>query len=295
MLVIGAEHTPAVIFLRQQGQQRLQVPGGGALPDHNELTPAQLFQGVLHIRALVVGVDAGGNIGIEVIAPEARRVAVDLLVMGLRGHDLRYGGPVRRDDAGEIHHLRQALNPGMLKEAVDIPVVQIGAALVHGGRGNTGGDHKTHIHRKILRSGQHIINAVGAHDVGDLMGIGNHRGGAVGNHRPGKLRRADQAGLQVDMGVDKAGADDPPGHIHLRLPMVAAQAHDQPLGNRDVPGVQLPGEHIHIGGVFQHQVGFLPPRCHIDNPLLFNQLPVDLPGPAFRIGHILHPFNRFLP
>ena len=88
VLVVAAEHAPVGVLGGQQGQQGLQIPGGGALPDHDELAPLQLGDGVGRVGALVVGVDPGGDVGVQVVAGEARGVAVDLLVVGLGGHDL---------------------------------------------------------------------------------------------------------------------------------------------------------------------------------------------------------------
>src|SRR5699024_2680396 len=47
VLVVGAEHAPLGVFVAQQGGQGVQIPGGGALPDHDELAPLQLGDGVV--------------------------------------------------------------------------------------------------------------------------------------------------------------------------------------------------------------------------------------------------------
>jgi hypothetical protein len=64
VLVVAAEHAAVRVLLRQQGQEGLEVPGGGALPDHDELAPLQLGDGVRRVGALVVGVDPGGDVGV---------------------------------------------------------------------------------------------------------------------------------------------------------------------------------------------------------------------------------------
>ena len=96
MLVVGAEHAPLGVLVAQQGHQGLQIPGGGALPDHDELAPLQLGDGVVQVVALMVGVDAGGDVGVEVVAHQVRGVAVDLLVVGLGRHDLFHRSARRR-------------------------------------------------------------------------------------------------------------------------------------------------------------------------------------------------------
>ena len=195
MLVVAAEHAPVGILGREQGQQGLQVPGGGALPDHDELAPLQLGDGVGGVGALVVGVDAGGDVGVEIGVRKAGGVAVDLLVVGLGGHDLLDDHGVRADDAGVVHHLRQTLDTGMVVEGVDGPVVQHRAALVHGGGGDAGGQHEAHVHRQILGGLEHVLDAVGPHDVGDLVGVGDDGGGAVGQDGPDKLLGGDHGAL----------------------------------------------------------------------------------------------------
>ena len=82
------------------------------------------------------------------------------------------------------------------------------------------------------------------------------------------------------MGVDEAGEDNFPGHIHLCLPAVGAHADNQPLRHGDVPLAELVGKHVDIGGVLQNQVGLLPAGGHLHNPQLFVQLAVDPAGIA---------------
>ena len=194
MLVVGAEHAAVVVPGRQQGQQGVQVPGRGALPDHDELPQLELQHRILQIGALVVRVDAGGHIGAEIRLPEAGGVAVNLLVVGLGRHDLLQRHRIGGDDAGVIHHLRQAVDPGMVVERVDGPVIQRCAGLVHGRGGDAGGQHEAHVDGQALGGLQHIVDAVGAHDVGDLMGIGDDRGGAVGS-----TARANSRGLAREL------------------------------------------------------------------------------------------------
>ena len=63
----------------------------------------------------------------EGVAAEAGGVAVDLLVVGLRHHDLLHHLRIAVDSADEVHHLRQALYTGMIVEAVNGAVIEVGA------------------------------------------------------------------------------------------------------------------------------------------------------------------------
>ena len=239
VFVVGAEHAPLGILVAQQGEQRIQVPGGGALPDHDELAPFQLGDGIVQVMALMVGVDAGGDVGVEVVAHQIGGVAVDFLMMGLGRHDLLHTLLVSGNGAYKVHHLRQALDPGMVIEGVNCPVVQHGTGLVQRGGRHTGGQHEPHIHRQTLGGLEHVLNAVGAHDVGDLVGVRHHGGGAVGQHGPDKLLGGHQGALQMDMGIQKTGKDDLSGHIHFLGSAVLAHAYDQPLRHGDVGGAEL--------------------------------------------------------
>ena len=285
VLVIGAEHTAFHILVAQQGDQRFQIAGCGALADHNELAALELCDGVVQVVALVVGVHAGGDVGVQVVAHQVGGVAVDLLVMRLAGHDLLHHLGIAVDGANEVHHLGQTLYTGMVIEAVDSPVVQVGAGLVQRRGRHAGGQHKAHVHGQVLGGLEHILDAIGAHDVGDLVGVGDDGGGAMGQHRLGKLRGTDQGTLQMDVGVHKAGEDDLTAHIYLCIAAVFTHAYDQPLGHGDVAVTQLIGEYIDIGGVFQHQVGLFTAGGHGDDPQLFRQLPVDLAGIALFYCH----------
>ena len=205
VLVVSAEHAAIHILAAQQGDKCLQIAGGGALADHDELAALQLGQSVIQIGALVVGVHAGGYVGVEVVAAEAGGVAVDLLVVRLGGDDLFHYLRVAVHGAHKVHHFRKTLYAGVVIEGVDGAVIQHGAGLVQRRGGHAGGQHEAHVHRQILRGLEHVLDAVGAHDVGDLVGIGDDGGGAVGEDGLGKLRRADQRAFQMDMGIQKAG------------------------------------------------------------------------------------------
>ena len=292
VLVVAAEHAPLGVFVAQQGHQRLQVLGGGTLPDHDELAPLQLGDGVVQVVAFVVGVDAGGDVGVEIVAHQVRRVAVDLLVVGLGGHDLLHRLVVPGDDAHEVHHLRQTLDPGVVVEGVQAAVVQNGAGFVQRRGRHAGGQHEPHVHRQVLRGLEHVFDAVGAHDVGDLVGVRHHGGGAVGQHRLYELLGTDQGALQMDVGVQKARQHDPAGAVLLHLAAVLAHAHDEPFRHGDVGGAELVGEHVDVGGVFQYQIRFLPAGGCVDDAALFQQLPVDLARVTLR--HRTTPSIEFL-
>ena len=173
----------------------------------------------------------------------------------------------------------------MVIEAVDIPVIQIGAAFIQGRGGDAGGNHEQGIHRQVRSGRQHVVDAVCAHDVGDFMGIGDDGGSAVGNHRPGKFAGGDQAGFQMNVGIDEAGADHLAGHIHFFHAIVSTQTHNESFCNGDVAFFQSAGKDIDVGGVLQNQIRFFQTGGHTDDVLFPDQPAVDFTGPCFGVTH----------
>ncbi len=281
MLVVGAEHTAFSVLVTEQGGQGFQIPCGGTVPDHDELSPFQLGNGVLKVVALMVGVDPCGDVGVQVVPLQIRRVTVNFLMMGLGRDDFLNRLVVAGDNAHKVHHFRQPLDPGMVIERIDRPVIQRGSGLVQRRGGHAGGQHKPHVHRKPFRGLEHEFNAVGAHHVGDLMGVGDNGSGSVGQDRPGKLTGRHQRAFQMNMGVQKAGQDNLAAAVVLGLPGVASHSHNQALGYGYVPLTDLVGKHIDIGRVFQYQIRRFPSSRRVDNPPFLLQLPVDFPCIAF--------------
>ena len=86
----------------------------------------------------------------------------------------------------------------------------------------------------------------------------------------------------MNVGIQKTGKNDLAGAVHLRPALIASHAHDQTFRHGNVHGGQFIGEHVDKGGVFQHQIRRLPSGGGRDDPLLFQQLSVDLSSIAFR-------------
>ena len=187
VLVVSAEHTVGVILRREQRKERVKVARGRALTDHDVLPAFELGEGVFHGAALMVGVHAGCDVGVQVVARKSRRVAVDLLVVCLRRDDLFEHLLIGIRHADIVHHLSKTLHAVVLVERVDRAVVEHRAGFIERRRGHAGGEHEAHVDGKILRRLQHILNTVGAHNVGDLVRVGDHGRGAVRNDSVGKF------------------------------------------------------------------------------------------------------------
>ena len=213
-------------------------------------------------------------------------MAIDLLVVRLRGDDLFQHLLVGVRNADVVHHLGKTLNAVVLVEGVNRAVVEHRAGFVERRRRHAGGQHEAHVYGKILGGLQHVFDAVRSHDVCDLVRVGDDGGRSVRNDGVGKLLGGDERTLQVDVRVDKAGQHELAAHVDLdRTLVMLAHACDQPFGHGDVAMTELVAEDVHIRRVLEHEVGLLPSRGHLDDVELLVQLAVDLSCVAFPVCH----------
>ena len=213
-------------------------------------------------------------------------MAIDLLVVRLRGDDLFQHLLVGVRNADVVHHLGKTLNAVVLVEGVDRAVVEHRAGFVERCRGHAGGQHEAHVYGKILGGLQHIFDAVRSHDVCDLVRVGDDGGRSVRNDGVGKLLGGDERTLQVDVRVDKAGQHELAAHVDLECALVMlAHARDEPLGYGNVAVTELIAEYIYIRRILEHKVGLLPAGRHLDDVKLLVQLAVDPACVAFPVCH----------
>ena len=83
----------------------------------------------------------------------------------------------------------------MLVERVDRAVIEHRAGFVERRCGHAGGEHEAHVNGQIFRRLQHILDAVGAHDIGDLVRVGDDGRGAVRNDGVGKFLGGNERAL----------------------------------------------------------------------------------------------------
>ena len=98
-------------------------------------------------------------------------------------------------DADVVHHLGKSLDAVVLVERVDRAVIEHRAGFVERRCGHAGGEHEAHVNGQIFCRLQHILDAVGAHDIGDLVRVGDDGRGAVRNDGVGKLFGGDERAL----------------------------------------------------------------------------------------------------
>ena len=122
----------------------------------------------------MIGAGTGDTVGVQRVAGEEGGMAVDGTT--LEQLQLVQHLPVTCDHGHVVHDLAETDDPLLVHEGLHIAGHQLGAAGLEAGAGDAGGDHKEHGEGGPFRLIQHVLDAVGAADVGDLMGIGDDGG-----------------------------------------------------------------------------------------------------------------------
>ena len=106
MLVVAAEHAGFGRFVKE-GPEFLEIFGRGAFADEDFLAERKFFPGFVDLETLVVGLDAGGDVFLEILAAEAGGVSVDPFAVLLGDLDFFHDLGITMDDPGEVHHFRE--------------------------------------------------------------------------------------------------------------------------------------------------------------------------------------------
>lgn len=260
LAVVGAEHAALRPVAPDHGQQVAQVPRVGRLAEHHPHAQPALLQRLLQRGRLVVGADAGGDVGVEGVAGEAGRVAVD--VLGEPGLELAQLGGVAGDDGGEVHHLGHAQRPPAPEQALQVAPPQPAARRLVGGGGHAGGGHDEDVEVDGIGGVDQPVHAVGAEDVGDLVRVGDDGGRALRDHRLGEPVRGQLRRLDVEMGIDEAGNDVGAGDVAPLPASVGAEPDDGALGDGDVDLEPLAGEDGKHPAPGEDQITGLVPSRH---------------------------------
>lgn len=206
VFVVAAEHAGFGGFVEQR-PEFLEIFGGGPFADENFLSKGELFAGFVDPETFVVGLDSGSDVFFEVVAAEAGGVSVDALAVFFGGLDFLHDFGVTVDDAGEVHHFREVEEGCVAAEFLDGVGSEGGAGGFEVGGGDAGGDAEMDFAGRLRGELLHVADAVETEDVGDLVRVGDGADGAVGDGDAGELRRGEHGALDVDVGVDEAGAE----------------------------------------------------------------------------------------
>ncbi len=142
--VVGAQAAHARRVLVEDFGQRMQVLGHRAFADEHGEALLQLLAAVLGDGRLVVGADARGEIAVEVVAADQRRVPVNVAV--LEGDEFVEHVVAAAEHAGEVHELGQADDLGVAGERNQVGGQQFGAGRLEGRRRHARGELHAQVH-----------------------------------------------------------------------------------------------------------------------------------------------------
>ncbi len=180
LAVVGAEHAPLGAVPLDKRQQVAQVARDRCLAEHDPHAEAPLLERLVESGRLVVRADAGRDVCVESSTGHAGSVAVD--VVGQARAQLRQLRFVTCDDAWKVHHLRDADRAVAAQEALDVARREGPARRLEAGGGHARRGHHEHVEREVRTAVEEPVNAIGAEHVGDLVGVGDHRRGAMTEH-----------------------------------------------------------------------------------------------------------------
>ena len=101
-----------------------------------------------------------------------------------------------------------------------------------------------HVQRERSARGEHVVQPFGAHDVCDLVRIGDYGGGSVRKHGAREFRGGDERAFQVNVRIDKSRKDDRIGHVIFDFAGIFADSGDQALGHGDIAANELVAEYV---------------------------------------------------
>ncbi len=231
LAVVGAEGEAVRAELLDERQERGEVARGGGLADQHPHAGAQALAALLRRVALVVGADAGGGVGLEVLAEDAGRVAVDVR---RREGELLELVRVAGDDAGEVHHLGEADHAAAAQQALEVARVQGAVRRLERRGRHAGRGHEEDVEGHGRAEVGEPVDAVGAEDVGDLVRVGDDGGGAEREDEARELVHEELRGLQVHVRVDEAGHEVLAARVDDLAAGVLAEAGDEAVADRDV-------------------------------------------------------------
>ena len=120
--VVGAEGDAVRAEVPHERQQCLQVARHRRFANQEPHAGPQPLASLVDRQGLVVRADARRDVGVQLLAEQARRVAVDLDAL-CQPQLVELGG-VAGDDSGEIHHLGEPEDPAAPQQAFEVAAQQ---------------------------------------------------------------------------------------------------------------------------------------------------------------------------
>ena len=140
---------------------------------------------------------------------------------------------------------------------------QDGPRLIQPRGRHAGRHHNEYIQIQSGRCLQHIVNALAARHIANLMGIGNDCRRAMGQDSLFKLRRGYHGTFQVDMSVNEPRAYIPACHVHIFFPIIFPDSCYVSVLNGYIGHLCLLSKNIHDCPMFQDQGCLLPAGRYI--------------------------------
>ncbi|MCY1227100.1 hypothetical protein D9M72_393600 [compost metagenome] len=222
--VIGAERQMRRQALGDDGHQRVQILGDRAFAHQDVHALADLLHRLLSRGAFMVGADAGGEVAVQVLAGQQRRVAVDM--RALKGVELGEADRVLVHDAGEIHELGEADDFWMVAERQKPFDWQIGARRLQMCRRHAGRELDADVHDRFERRIEEELDAFGTEHVCDLVRVADDGRDAERQDAAVEFMRCHERRFDVQMRVDEAGHDDAAGNVDFLASVVVAEGAD---------------------------------------------------------------------
>ena len=184
-----------------------QIPGLLPTVDPQVYVHAHAPLGVelVEALALVVADGASADVGAEPVPGKGRGVALDEAAPLVALRDDIVHALVVVGHSVVVHDLAYAHDPLFVEKVRDLLSAEDSPRFLQPRQGRDArGSQLKEPDRLILSAFQHVFNAPDSQDVGDLVGIGDHGGGAPDADRFSEVLRDHQAGLHVKMGVHEA-------------------------------------------------------------------------------------------
>ena len=170
-------------------------------------------------------------------------------------------GRIAGDDAGEVHHLREADHAPATQEALEIPGRQRASRGLEGRRGHAGRGGEVDVQRQAGAHVEQPVDTVAAEDVRDLVRIGDDGRRPHRQHEPRELVHEQLRRLEVHVRVDEAGDDVGAADVERLRPFVVAEARDVAVADGDVGLEPLAREDREHAAALDDEVGRLVPAC----------------------------------